>query len=119
VTDLEAVQGHLLPPEEVMMPLYRGPLGEWKLVSPVGRVFVPQPLLILMGSFLLSSVARYRPDIWSEVIAPRRSSSGVGLRAVIEDFYGIALRRFALDALAAILAIDLAVFDRGPVLVTS
>lgn len=119
VVDFDKLQGNLRMPNEVMMPLSRGPLGDWRLVSPMEGVFWPQPLLTFMASFLLSSVARYRPDIWSGVIARGETEGAAGLRAIIDDFYGMALIRFPLDILAAILRVDLAVYDRGPVVVSS
>jgi hypothetical protein len=119
LVDFDELRGNLRAPSEVMMPLSRGPLGDWRLVSPTGGVFWPQPLLTFMASFLLSTVARYRPDIWSGVITRGEAEGSAGLRALIDDFYGVALIRFPLDILASILRVDLAVYDRAPVIVSS
>jgi len=88
------------------------------MVGAIEGAYIPQPVLIYMTSFLLSSVARYRPDLWSEVVSPI-SGKPPGLRALIEEFYALALERFPLEALAATLRVDLAVWHHAVELVTS
>jgi len=117
-TNLDECQGDLIPPSAVMVPQSRSPGGEWRMVGAIEGAYIPQPVLIYMTSFLLSSVARYRPDLWSEVVSPI-SGKPPGLRALIEEFYALALERFPLEALAATLRVDLAVWHHAVELVTS
>jgi hypothetical protein len=71
--------------------------GDTHLIEPIGGLFLPEFALFYMGMFLLSSLVRYRPDIWSNVLSRRAvSNNPVGDKALslIEHFIEIALSNF-------------------------
>jgi hypothetical protein len=57
---------------------------------------------LYLAAFLLSSVARYRPDIWIGLATFDPKAPQVKMKALIEAFYDIALERFPLHCLGAI-----------------
>ena len=63
--------GQTYPPQDL---LTGGSLSDNGLCSPVNGVYVAQPALVYLGIFLLSSLVRYRPEIWIHAMT-RRSSS--------------------------------------------
>jgi hypothetical protein len=66
-----------LPPGETHPPqdlLVGGSLSDNGLCSPVNGVYISQPALVYLGIFLLSSLVRYRPEIWIHAMARGTSS---------------------------------------------
>lgn len=67
------------------------------LIEPIGGLFLPEFALFYMGMFLLGSLVRYRPDIWSNVLSRRAvSNNPVGDKALslIEHFIEVGLSKF-------------------------
>jgi hypothetical protein len=67
----------IVPPGKKYAPedlLTGGSLSDRGLSSPVNGVYISQPALVYLGVFLLSSLVRYRPEIWIHAIT-RGSSS--------------------------------------------
>lgn len=118
LTDLEAIRGSLLPVENMIMPLDRAPSGEWRLLTPINEINLPGAAIVYLASFILGSVARYRPDVWSDVTSFPGRSEASRLRALVEEFYHLILRRFPLQMLASIMRTEIAVWDRGLVMIS-
>lgn len=57
---------------------------------------------LYLAAFLLSSVARYRPDLWIGLATFDPKAPQVRMKALIETFFEIALERFPLHCLGAI-----------------
>ncbi len=71
--------------------------GDTHIIEPINGVFLSELTLLYMGMFLLSSLVRYRPDIWSNVLSRRAvSNKPVGDKALslIEHFIEISLSKF-------------------------
>ncbi len=103
---------HLVDIAEIAIPLDAGPDGELFLVGDLQGANLPWPVLLYMAAFLLSSFARYRPDSWAGVAALDRTEADAGMRAVLEDFYQLALDRFPIVVLSAIAHVPLVVWDK-------
>lgn len=75
----------------------KGAIADTHIIEPIDGVFLSELTLFYMGMFLLSSLVRYRPDIWSNVLS-RRSvlNNPVGDKALslVEHFIEISLSRF-------------------------
>jgi hypothetical protein len=63
--------GNTHPPQDI---LAGGSLSDSGLCSPVNGVYISQPALVYLGIFLLSSLVRYRPEIWIHAITRGTSS---------------------------------------------
>jgi YaaC-like Protein len=63
--------GERRPPQEL---LAGGSLSDNGLCSPVNGVYICQPALVYLGIFLLSSLVRYRPEIWIHAMTRGTSS---------------------------------------------
>jgi hypothetical protein len=63
--------GKTYPPQDL---LTGGSLSDNGLCSPLNGVYIAQPALVYLGIFLLSSLVRYRPEIWIHAMT-RGSSS--------------------------------------------
>jgi hypothetical protein len=65
----------LIPAEEILQPLSGGYIGSVPTyaMQPINDVMLPEYSLHFMGSFLLSSLVRYRPQIWQRAVS--RSST--------------------------------------------
>lgn len=112
-SDQDGQMRYLVAVEEIAVPLDAGPDGELFLVGDLQGASLPWPVLLYMAAFLLSSIARYRPDSWAGVAALDRTEADAGMRAVLEDFYQLALERFPIVVLSAIAHAPLVVWDRG------
>lgn len=66
---LDSGQTH--PPEALLL---GGSLSDKGLCSPVNGVYISQAALVYLGIFLLSSLVRYRPEIWVHAITRGASS---------------------------------------------
>jgi hypothetical protein len=63
--------GKKCPPQDL---LTGGSLSDNGLCSPVNGVYIAQPALVYLGIFLLSSLVRYRPEIWIHAMTRGTSS---------------------------------------------
>lgn len=63
--------GRTRPPQDLLV---GGSLSDGGLCSPINGVYISQPALVYLGIFLLSSLVRYRPEIWIHSITRRNSS---------------------------------------------
>jgi hypothetical protein len=63
--------GSTSPPQDL---LTAGSLSDSGLCSPVNGIYICQPALVYLGIFLLSSLVRYRPEIWIHAITRGTSS---------------------------------------------
>ena len=98
------------------IPLTRGVQGDFRLIASVGDITIPEPAIQLAAAFLLSTIARYRPDIWSafSTFSPNQKNSR--LRALIEAFLDRASSVFPLQVLAALARTSIVVWDGRPVM---
>ena len=67
------------------------------IIEPIDGIFLSELTLFYMGMFLLGSLVRYRPDVWSNVLSRRAvSNNPVGDKALslIEHFIEISLSSF-------------------------
>jgi YaaC-like protein len=91
-------------PEEQMANLT--PLAEilppFLLVSALNNHWLHEAVSLYLAAFLLSSVARYRPDIWIGLATFDPRAPQVRMKALIEAFFEIALDKFPLHCLSAI-----------------
>lgn len=84
--------------EQLTQPFTHG-LGnsEQSVIQPYKDQYISEYSLQFMGMFLLSSLVRYRPQVWSSSIMGTSSSRGAGdtrCLALIEMFMDICMREF-------------------------
>ncbi len=75
----------------------KGAIANTHIIEPVDGIFLSELTLLYMGMFLLSSLVRYRPDIWSNVLSRRsvlNKSAGDKTLSLVEHFIEISLSRF-------------------------
>jgi YaaC-like Protein len=89
---------NLTPLAEILPPF----LGDKTLAGALNNHWLHEAVSLYLAAFLLSSVARYRPDIWIGLATFDPKASQVKMKAVIEAFFEIALERFPLHCLGAI-----------------
>jgi hypothetical protein len=63
--------GQTYPPQDL---LTGGSLSDNGLCSPANGLYISQPALVYLGIFLLSSLVRYRPEIWIHAMTRGTSS---------------------------------------------
>ena len=108
-------QARLLRPlGDLLIPMTRGSQGDYRLVGAVGGITVPEPAIQLATAFLLSTVARYRPDIWSVFSSFNPGDKDLGLRALLEAFFERALTIYPLQILAALGRTGIVVWSGRP-----
>ncbi|HEV3460043.1 MAG TPA: YaaC family protein [Thermoanaerobaculia bacterium] len=90
------------PLYQLLMPLARGPSDELRLVGAVEGLTIPEPAIQLAAMFLLSSIARYRPDLWSVFSSFSPDHESLQLRALLEAVFDRALTSYPLQVLAAL-----------------
>lgn len=86
-----------------LMPSMAESHGRWFLVEPLPgcATSLPQASLMAAGAYLLSSVARYRPDVWSRLLTMRGNDAR--LRALVEEFLDACESQFPLEALGVLM----------------
>lgn len=106
----------LVPLTGLLVPLTNGAQGDTRLIAAVEGLTVPEPAIELAAAFLLSTVARYRPDLWSSFssFSPRDPNSR--LRALIDAFIERALTVYPLQVLAALTRGRIVLWNGGPIL---
>jgi hypothetical protein len=108
-------EGPLLQPlDQLLMPLTRGPSDDWRIVGAVNGLTIPEPAIQLAAMFLLSSIARYRPDVWSVFSSFSPDHESLQVRALLEAVFDRALTSFPLQVLAALGRTGLVVWDGRP-----
>jgi YaaC-like Protein len=98
------------------IPLTRGVQGDFRLIASVGDITIPEPAIQLAAAFLLSTIARYRPDIWSAFSGFSPDQKDSRLRALIEAFLDRASSIFPLQVLASLARTSIVVWDGRPVM---
>jgi hypothetical protein len=81
--------GNRYPPPDL---LTGGSLSDKGLSSPVNGAYICQPALVYLGIFLLSSLVRYRPEIWIHAMTRGASSDRPAddqAISLVEQFLGI------------------------------
>lgn len=101
----------LIPIEDIAIPVSAGPDGEGVIVGSLHGVSLATPILLYLTAFLLSSIARYRPDTWAGVAGLDRTERDSGIRAILEDFYELVLSRFPIIILSSLAHTRLVVWD--------
>ena len=115
-TTQDAQAAHLIPFHQMAVPLARKPDGSFALIGSLGEQSLPEAVIMYMAAFLLSSVSRYRQDIWATLDAP--AAPGARLNAVLTAFYDEILVRFPLQIVAALARAPVAVWDGRLVMIT-
>ena len=77
---------------------------------------IPEPAIQLAAVFLLSTVARYRPDIWGGFSTSDPSDANSKLHAVLDALFYRAEVVFPLQVLAALGRIEVVVWDGRPIM---
>jgi hypothetical protein len=109
------LQGPMLEPlEGKLVPFVRAAQGDWRLVAAAGGHSFPEPALVLATTFLLSIVARYRPDRWSAFAAFTPSGADSRLRALVEAFLDQATAMYPFQVMGALMRTRLVAFDGRP-----
>lgn len=88
--------------EDLLIPFTRTIRGDYWLVGDVAGVTIPEPAIQLAAAFLLSSVARYRPDVWSCFCGFSPTDRNSHVRALVEAFLDRAAVQFPLQILGAL-----------------
>ena len=110
-------QGPLLKHlSDLAIPLTRGTQGDLRLIASFGNLTVPEPAIQLAAAFLLSTIARYRPDIWSAFSSFSPGQKNSRLRALIEAFLDRASSVFPVQVLATLARTSIVVWDGRPVM---
>jgi hypothetical protein len=87
--DSNVPPGKTYPPQDL---LTGGSLSDNGLCAPVNGVYIFQPALVYLGIFLLSSLVRYRPEIWIHAITRGTSSEHPAddhTISLLEDFLSL------------------------------
>ena len=104
----------LQPLAGLLLPLTRGQQGDSRLVAALNGMSIPEPAIQLAALFLLSSVARYRPDIWSSFSSFDSTDDNSRLHAVLDALFYRAETVFPLQVLAALGRMEIVVWDGRP-----
>jgi hypothetical protein len=93
---------------------YATPFGAI-LAAPLSgcKIPLPEASVMMAAAFLLSAVARYRPDVWASFLVMRGSDTK--LRAIVEEFLGLCEDQFPLIALGLLMRGMVRVTPRQPV----
>ena len=104
----------LQPLADLLVPATRTTQAGYRLIGALGSRSIPAPAVQLATSYLLSAVARYRPDIWSAFSAYSPSDPNSRLRALIDAFLERCLTVYPLEVLGALARRDICVSSGQP-----
>lgn len=102
---------------EILDPAARGLMGTERLIEPFDNTHISEPSLYYLGMFLLSSLVRYRPQIWGHSISrlvTSDSPSDDKALSLIESFMEQALSTFS-NAIVKAMSIQIKVNPSGNV----
>jgi YaaC-like Protein len=90
----------LLPIEPLLFPMEITANGEAVILGSFSNLTLPDLAIQYMVSFLLSSIARYRPELWDGFVGA--SSKDSKYRVIVEKFFDLMFERYPLQILTVL-----------------